>query len=116
MQQTPLYRSAKPLAWSVFHIVQLERYLLMNYNLKPYKYQICHRLKPTDYDAGLTFAAWLLSQPENITQYFIASDEAYFYLTQALNKQNNRMWSESRPDEWIEEPLHGEKIHVCFFL
>ena len=27
----------------------------------------------------------------------IASDEAYFYLTESINKQNNRMWFEDRP-------------------
>lgn len=81
-------------------------------HLKPYKYQMCHELKPSDYEARLEFARWFLSKPENITQYFIVSDEAYFYLKEALNKQNDRMWSESRPDEWIEAPLHDEKIHV----
>ena len=47
----------------------------------------------------------------------ICSDEAYFYLTLPLNKQNNRIWSGSRPLEGIEVPVHDQKILVwCIFI
>ena len=42
----------------------------------------------------------------------ICSDEAYFYLTEPVNEQNNRLWLKSRPNEGIERPLHDEKVLV----
>ena len=81
-------------------------------HLRPYKYQMCHKLKDSDYPKRVEFARWYLSRPSDTPKYFICSDEAYFYLTESINKQNNRMWCESRPTNWIEIPLHDEKIHV----
>ena len=83
-------------------------------HLKPYKYRMCHKLKDSDYPKRVEFARWYLSRPSDTPKYFICSDsdEAYFYLTESINKQNNRMWCESRPTNWIEIPLHDEKIHV----
>ena len=86
--------------------------LIDELHLKPYKYQMCHKLKPTDYTKRLEFAHWWLSRPRKTPLFFICSDEAYFYLTESKNKQNNRMWCESRPQNWIEVPLQDEKIHV----
>jgi hypothetical protein len=40
------------------------------------------------------------------------SDEAYFYLTEPLNIQNNRIWDIERPTDGIEKPLHSEKLLV----
>ena len=40
----------------------------------------------------------------------IFSDEAYFYLTLPVNKQNNRQWSESQPYVDVEQPLYDKKI------
>ena len=42
----------------------------------------------------------------------IYSDEAYFYLTLLLNKQNNRIRSDLRPLEGIEVLLHDQKVLV----
>ena len=52
------------------------------------------------------FAQWFLLRPQNAKYIWICSDEAYFYLTLSLNKQNNRIWSDSRPLEGIKVPLH----------
>jgi hypothetical protein len=43
---------------------------------------------------------------------FSASDEAYLYLTESLNKQNNRIWAAERHLERIERPLNFGKILV----
>jgi len=40
------------------------------------------------------------------------SDEAYFHLTESVNKQNNRMWLKERPVDWIEKPLNDAKVLV----
>ena len=70
--------------------------------LKPYKYQEAHLLEPADYEKRVTFAKWFNSLPETDLQFMIFSDEAYFYLTESVNKQTNRMWLKERPVDWIE--------------
>ena len=42
----------------------------------------------------------------------ICSDDAYFYLTEPDNKQNNRLWLNTRPTEGIERPLYDKKVYV----
>ncbi|GFW81850.1 DUF4817 domain-containing protein [Trichonephila clavipes] len=41
------------------------------------------------------------------------SDEAHFWLNGYVNKQNCRIWSEANPQEYVETPLHPEKLTVC---
>ncbi|GFX32806.1 putative DD41D transposase [Trichonephila clavipes] len=40
------------------------------------------------------------------------SNEAYFWLNGYVNKQNCRFWSEANPQEYVETPLHPEKLTV----
>ncbi|GFU66076.1 putative transposase [Trichonephila clavipes] len=40
------------------------------------------------------------------------SDEAYFWLSGYVNKQNCRIWSEANPQVYVETPLHPEKLTV----
>ena len=79
--------------------------LLKDLRLKPYKYQ---RLRKKGYFR----AQWWLGLAKSTYKWLIASDVAYFYLTEAINKQNNRMWLEEKPLDWIEKPLHDEKVLV----
>lgn len=81
-------------------------------HLKPYKYHMCQQLRAPDYEKRLQFAHWYLSRPTETPKFFICSDEAYFYLTESVNKQNNRIWCESRPSNRIQVPLQDLKIHV----
>ena len=79
---------------------------------KPYKIPIYHQIKPGDYQKRVEFAEWFLKIPQKKSEYLIVSDEAYFYLTESLNKQNNRSWDIERPTDGIEKPLHSEKLLV----
>ena len=85
-------------------------------HLKPYKLQDRHKLEVHDYVKRVEFATWCLSighiSQLDLKKCLICSDETYFYLTFSPNKQNNRNWSDSRPLEGIERPLHDEKILV----
>ena len=91
----------------------LTRDILQNdLKLKPYKYQECQQLLEADYSKRVDFATWLLSLPSWVIQYMICTDEAYFYLVESVNKQNNRMWLKERPLDWIEKPLQDEKVLV----
>ena len=40
----------------------------------------------------------------------IFSDDAYFYLTLPVNKQNNLIWYQSTPLNGVEKPLHDMNI------
>ena len=52
----------------------------------------------------------------SILDWFIFSDEAYFYLHGGHNIQNNRIWAEFQPNELVEQPLNDEKVMVwCAF-
>ena len=80
--------------------------------LKPYKLQAVHQLDPQNYAKRVKFAKWFLSLPDVAIDQIIFSDETFFCLTESLNKQNNRLWLDSRPNEQLEVPLHDEKILV----
>ena len=81
-------------------------------HLKPYKFHQWHKLEDQDYEKRLIFANWALNLTRPPLDYIIFSDEAYFYLTLPINKQNNRQWSKSDPWLGVEKPLHDEKILV----
>jgi hypothetical protein len=81
-------------------------------HIKPYKYHQWHKLEEHDYEKRLNFAKWFVSLPKNAKFHFIFSDEAYFYLHLPLNKQNNRIWSDSDPFLGVEIPLHDQKVMV----
>jgi hypothetical protein len=85
-------------------------------HLKPYKLHNWNKLECHDYERRVKFANWFLGLPKDHKYFFICSDEAYFYLTLPLNRQNNRIWSDSIPFDAIEVPLHDEKVLVwCAF-
>ena len=77
-------------------------------DLKPYKLPDFHELEPADFD----FCNWVKVLPRNAADWFIFSDEAYFYLTKTANKQNSRLWLETRPKSGIERPLYDQKVLV----
>jgi hypothetical protein len=81
-------------------------------HLKPYKIHEWHKLEDTDYQKRVDFANFFGGLPKNALQFLICCDEAYFYLTSPINKQNDRIWSESKPSDKIERPLHDDKVLV----
>ena len=70
-------------------------------HLKPYKFHQWYKLEAHDYEKRVDFANWFLSLPMDTKYFFICSDEAYFYLTLPINKQNNRNWYAYPPYEGI---------------
>ncbi|GFV01305.1 uncharacterized protein TNCV_3375391 [Trichonephila clavipes] len=40
------------------------------------------------------------------------SDEAHFWFNGYVNEQNYRIWSEANTQEYVETPLHPEKLTV----
>jgi len=81
-------------------------------HLKPYKLHDWHKIEDADYEKRVVFAKWFLSLPAEAKFFFVFSDEAYFYLSLPINKQNNRVWANKDPYEGVETPLHDEKVLV----
>ncbi len=57
-----------------------------------------------------------LSLPSVAKLHFICFEEAYFYLFLPLNKQNNRIWSDSEPFLGVEIALKDEKVFKFEFF
>ena len=66
--------------------------LTVDFKLTPYKRQYAQKLEIPDYEKRVNFAKWFLERPQNTIDYLVCSDEAYFYLTEKINKQNDRVW------------------------
>ena len=45
-------------------------------------------------------------------EYFICSDEAYFYLHGGHNVRNDKIWAMFQPDLLLEQPLNDHKVVV----
>lgn len=90
--------------------MSVHRMLKYDLKLTPYKISIMQHLKETDISSRMEFAAWMKSQPNNFADTIWFSDEAHFYLNNAVNKQNCRFWGSEKPNFYLEKPLHGEKV------
>ena len=86
--------------------------LLNNLELYPYKIPIYQRLLASDYKKRVDFARWYFTKPWTIVNTMIFSDEAYFPLTQPLNRQNNRIWAKEKPSEGLEYPPYDQTVSV----
>ena len=82
--------------------------------LKPYKPQISQELKEGDDMKRLAFCNRIEEMIQNDFDpgQIIFSDESHVYLQSTPNKQNNREWRLSRPENRISVPLHSAKVTV----
>lgn len=90
----------------------VHRMLKFDLKLTPYKISIMQHLKQSDIDSRLDFAHWVLEKSASFPGCIWFSDEAHFYLNNAVNKQNFRFWGTDKPNMYAEKPLHGEKVTV----
>ncbi|GFV69000.1 transposase [Trichonephila clavipes] len=68
-----------------------------------------------NHQARRRFVEWAQNQiafVPNFNKRILFSDEAPFWLTGYVNKQNCRIWSEANPQVYVETPLHPEKLTV----
>lgn len=83
--------------------------------LKPYKIPVVQELRQTDPDRRVRFCNWVLEKVDSgeiDPKLLFFSDEALFHLNGHVCSQNNRYYSNEKPDIVIQTPLHGEKIGV----
>ncbi|KAJ4432654.1 hypothetical protein ANN_21277 [Periplaneta americana] len=81
----------------------------------PYKIQIVNYLYDTDKPVRLAFYrefSEMLNADSDIQNKLIMSDEAHFHLSEFVNKQNFRYWTEDQSIQVHEQPLHSEKVTV----
>ena len=74
-----------------------------------YKIQLTQNLKPADYGKRRRFADWVLERlavDNNFAKRIIFKDEAYFYFSGFLNKQNCRIWENENPQVMQEREIH----------
>lgn len=91
---------------SVFRILRIDLCLTA------YKISIMQHLKPTDIKSRLDFAMWIERQSQELVDTIWFSDEAHFYLTASVNKENMRFWGSEKPKFYEEKHLHADKITV----
>ncbi len=71
-------------------------------------------MKSSDRARHIKFCHWILDfvSNENMFNKFYFSDEAWFHLSGYINAKNFRTWSATNPHQFMESPLHPQKIGV----
>lgn len=72
---------------------------------------MCQQLLERDYNVRIMFCE-RLQHLFNDDAIFFASDEAHFYLSGFVNKQNFRYWGNENPRETHKKPLHSPRVTV----
>ena len=91
----------------------LLRILKKDLKLKPYKTVTCQKLSKQNKAERQSFASWFLkksAENQNFIHSIWFSDEAHFHLDGTVNSQNNRIWSDTKPETAKEKPLHSSKV------
>ena len=83
--------------------------ILKSKKLKPFKIQLLHELKPTDYVQTEEFCQWFLENDDLLPNIFW-TDEAYFHLDGGISRHHCRIWSAEKPEEFLMKPLHPENF------
>ena len=73
----------------------------------------CQKLSKQNKAERQSFASWFLkksAENQNFIHSIWFSDEAHFHLDGTVNSQNNRIWSDNKPETAQEKPLHSSKV------
>jgi hypothetical protein len=75
---------------------------------------VVHELLPRDFPARIRYCQWFLNHLNNNNTLDLTffSDESWFHRSGYVNKQNMRIWSSINPHEFVQSPLHPQKIGV----
>lgn len=79
-----------------------------------YRVAVVQELRPPDFARRVEYCQWFLNNLNNddVLDKTFFSDEAWFHLSGYLNSQNLRIWGTENPNEFIETPLHPQKVGV----
>lgn len=83
-------------------------------NMHPYKIQITQKIPPSSISKRLDFANRMLDKlnKEIDLNKIWCTDEAHFYISGEVNRQNYRYWGTSNPHVVHESALHPKKVTV----
>jgi hypothetical protein len=83
-------------------------------HMHPYKTSVLQQLLPIDIPRRLEYCQWFQNNlnDDQLLDLTFFSDEAWFHLSGYVNSQNFRFWSSENPHNFIETPLHSQKIGV----
>lgn len=93
----------------------LQRILVKDLHMFPYKVQTVHQLMPADLQSRVNYCRAILNLNNEVNDFqskIIMSDEAHFHLSGYVNKQNLRFWGTQNPRVMHEKPLHPLKATV----
>ncbi|GFV83192.1 transposable element Tc3 transposase [Trichonephila clavipes] len=97
-----------------------EKSLTCDLSITRGRYQVIYSqlglaIHQNDHQARRRFVEWAQNEIAVVPDFHkrtLFSDEAHFWLTAYVNKQNCRIWSEANPQVYVETPLHPEKLTV----
>ncbi|KAL0860440.1 hypothetical protein ABMA27_009829 [Loxostege sticticalis] len=95
----------------------LQRILVKDLKMFPYKTQMTHQLLPADHRARLDYCQRVINlnlEEDDFPSKLVMSDEAHFHLSGHVNKQNTRFWGTDNPRIIQETPLHPLKVTVWY--
>ena len=92
----------------------IQRRINNDIGMNSYKIQIHQELEDDDYDRRVEVSEILLPilQDPAYNGLIFYSDEATFYLTGQVHKQNCHIWGYKKPKIFAETPLFPDKINV----
>ena len=90
----------------------VRRILHLDLKFKPFKTQVVQELGNQDMKNRMDCERILEMIKENPDAIIITSDEAHFYLSGGVNKQNCRYWSSENPHNLHQKPLRSKKVTV----
>ncbi|GFX28339.1 transposase [Trichonephila clavipes] len=93
----------------------LKLVILYEYNCPVIYSQFGLAIHQNDHQARRRFVEWAQNEIAVVPDFhkrILFSDEAHFWLSGYVNKQNCRIWSEANPQLYVETPLHLEKLTV----
>jgi hypothetical protein len=89
----------------------VRRILHADLKFHPYKIMVVQELNQR-YWVNRSDSCQAILQNVPANDVVLSSDEAHFYLSGCVNKQNFRYWAENNPRQLHERPLHRQRVTV----
>ena len=92
----------------------VRRILKTRLHMHPYKITLVQEILPRDHNSRLQYCNFFQENLNNdeVLDLSVFSDEAWFYLSGYIHKQNYRTWNVVNPHNFIEVHLHPVKVGI----
>lgn len=92
----------------------IHRVLTQDLQMKPYKALQVQKIDEPKKELRAVFCDWFIAHGENFANNVLFSDEKWFVLDSAPNRQNYRIWSTVPPNVLVECKYQGKKKVMCW--